>query len=132
MKTYYNSESDLLEVISVGEESFADDVTKNLALFYSEKDERFLGFALHNVSKNIKDLVHVPVIFRLAGLLRLYRESEGLTQKELSEKSGISFRQIQNIEAGETNASIASISKIIDSFPSWDFSILMKPYKESA
>ena len=132
MKTYYDRDSDFLEVIEAGHENFAEDATQNLALFYTEDDERLIGFALHNAKSNLEDLVYVPIVFRLAGLVRMYRDSAGITQKQLSEKTGISFRQIQNIEAGETNASIAALSKIINTFPDWDFSILIKPCDESA
>lgn len=45
--------------------------------------------------------------------LKKVREEQGITQKQLSEKSGVNLRTIQNLEQGYKNINHASVSKVI-------------------
>lgn len=45
--------------------------------------------------------------------LKQIREERGITQRELSEKSGVNLRTIQNLEQGYKNINHASVSKVI-------------------
>ena len=130
MKSFYDQEIDFLEVVETGHDNVGEEITKNLTLFYTEDDESFIGYALHGANRHMDDLVHVPADMRLAGILRVLRGTEGLTQKEFSDKTGISFRQVQRLEACERNAGLDILSRIVNAFPQWDFSILMRPQEQ--
>ena len=45
--------------------------------------------------------------------LKQIREERGITQRELSKKSGVNLRTIQNLEQGYKNINHASVSKVI-------------------
>lgn len=46
--------------------------------------------------------------------LRVYRDYRGLTQAQLSERSGVNRVQIANIEAGKKTGSIETVRKLAD------------------
>lgn len=45
--------------------------------------------------------------------LKQIREERGITQRELSEKSGVNLRTIQNFEQGSKNINNASVLKVV-------------------
>lgn len=63
--------------------------------------------------------------------LKQLRESNALSQRALAEESGVSFRQIQRIESGESEPTISLASKLLKVFdrnletsmrePHWNF-----------
>jgi DNA-binding XRE family transcriptional regulator len=46
--------------------------------------------------------------------LRVYRDWRGLTQSELSERSGVNRVQIADIEAGRKKGSVGTVKKLAD------------------
>lgn len=49
---------------------------------------------------------------RIAVRIRLLRASGGLSQEALAQKSGLSTRHLQKMEAGQVNVTIESLSKL--------------------
>jgi transcriptional regulator with XRE-family HTH domain len=54
----------------------------------------------------------LEVMQNVSANLRLARQQQGYSQERLAELAGISRRMLVNIEAGESNASIATIDKL--------------------
>ena len=73
MKVKYDKDTNLLEVIEPNVKNIGEEATKALTIFYSKSDDSIVGFNLFNAIKNKKDLVHLPIHFRVAGLLRILR-----------------------------------------------------------
>lgn len=126
MKVRFDKDTQLLEVMEANVANLGEEATKNLTLFYAQSDDRIVGFNLFNAVKNKKDLVYLPVRFRAAGLLRLLRFEEGLTQEELSLKAGVSFRTVQRAETGEINITLEMLSRFVNAFPKFDFTLLLE------
>ena len=59
--------------------------------------------------------LHEPVSERIGRILREYREAQGLTRQQLSEKSTVSDRQISAIELGEKGPSMNSLELLLRS-----------------
>ena len=54
----------------------------------------------------------LEVMQNVSANLRLARQQQGYSQERLAELAGISRRMLVNIEAGESNASIATVDKL--------------------
>ena len=52
----------------------------------------------------------------LAEIIKAYRKKEGLSQGELSEKTGVSEAQISEMERGIDNPTLSILEKIADHF----------------
>lgn len=46
-------------------------------------------------------------------MIKQYRRANNLSQEELAEKIGISWRQLQRLEANEENTRISTFKKIV-------------------
>jgi transcriptional regulator with XRE-family HTH domain len=49
---------------------------------------------------------------RIAVKIRLLRACRGLSQEALAQKSGLSTRHLQKLEAGQVNVTVESLSKL--------------------
>ncbi len=52
----------------------------------------------------------------LANNLRYYRSEHGLSQREIAKKTGVSYRLVQDLEAGEANPTLETLHKIAIAF----------------
>ena len=53
-----------------------------------------------------------PVRKRIAVRIRLFRSCRGLSQEALAQRSGLSTRHLQKLEAGQLNVTIGSLVKL--------------------
>ena len=63
----------------------------------------------------------------IADRIRELRKQKGLTQRDLAERSGVSRRTIQAIEAGDTHPRIGALTSILEAL---DHTIEITPKKE--
>ena len=129
MSYYYDRDIDYLEVVESYSKSYGEPVNKCLVVFKAESDGSVLGFSLEEASSNMRELLRLPVKFRMAGLIYVLRKKENLSQVELQDKTGVSRRTIQRIEKGELGISLENLTSIMQKFPQYDFSILLEPQK---
>src|SRR5512142_2284260 len=63
-------------------------------------------------AKAIAELAAFDAHFRLAGELLSLRKARGLTQRQLSEKTGIQQSEISRIEAAHANPTVGTVSAL--------------------
>lgn len=127
----YDKQGDWFEFMLPHTENEGDTINKYLTLFRLKSDDSIIGFELRHASMNYDQLIHIPLKFRIAGLLCLARNIEGLTQTELAEKAGLGVNTIKRAESTkeESTLSLESLNKIIAVLPDYDWSILIRPYE---
>lgn len=129
MKTLYDPDVKYLEVFDSRRDFTGTPIDNDLTIFYDDKDQAIVGFSLEGAPKNIKKLSDLPARFKLAGLTFLIRKLENLTQEELGEKASLGRRTVQRLESGEANISYDNLLRIVETFPKYDYSVLLKPQK---
>lgn len=55
-----------------------------------------------------------PLLIKIGEKIRKIRKLQGLTQEELAEKCGLSYKYLGEIERGEKNSGILNLFKIAD------------------
>lgn len=63
-------------------------------------------------SKAVAELASFDAHFRLAGELLSLRKARGLTQRELSQRTGIQQSEISRIEAAHANPTVVTVSTL--------------------
>lgn len=131
MKTMYDRDIDLLEVMDEGHKTIGKEVSDALTLFFTERDNELVGFSLEAASENLNALELVPYDLRLAAIVRLVRGVLGITQQELADKLDVNIRTIQRFESGaESNATFDNLIGIVDAAPDdMDISVLLRKRK---
>lgn len=67
--------------------------------------------------KQFSRAAKAPKGIDVGGRLRLLRQSEGLSQRELARRTGVTNGTISLIEKNQTSPSIASLKKVLDGLP---------------
>jgi len=66
-----------------------------------------------NKSRKLKGDENYNQLKQIASYIKTARFCYGLTQKDLASESDVSFRTIQNIEAGDLNYTLKNLIKVI-------------------
>jgi transcriptional regulator with XRE-family HTH domain len=62
--------------------------------------------------------------------VKLLRTAREMTQEELSQRSGLAIRFVQDIEAGNKQASIKTVFKLADGLGVSPTDLIKEPYKD--
>lgn len=107
-------------------ESYVEDFKNGVEIVLAEDDDRVIGYDLYEADKNIMDFDEVNASQKLAMLVKMYRETHGMTQIDLSEKTNIPLPTIKMIEKGDKETSIEKVSRLKKALPEIDLNAISK------
>ena len=84
----------------------------NSIQYFFDKNRKSNDVRMSSSYLNILEGFKYNCSMKLSTEIKELRKKEGLTQQDLSEKSGLSIRTIQRIENNEVNPSVYSLRKI--------------------
>ncbi len=127
MTIFYDIDRDYVEVFFRKSENYGEELSSELTVFKSEKNDKVVGYGFEGASHSLfKSDVLSPSI-KLAALLKMIRAKENLTQGAVAEKIGdITLRHYQRLEAGEDNPTLSTVESLMRAFPQYDFSQILK------
>lgn len=125
LKFFMDKDIDYLEVFFDQTPNYGEEDESGVLIFKSEINNSIVGYGFFSPFILVPHTSHLSPKLKIAVMCFMKRNQEGISEKAMAEKLGLSYRTYQRIEEGEISK-IDDLIKISDLVPDLDFSNLFK------
>ena len=126
MKTYYDKDTDYLEIFFKSTENYGEDINETTTVFKSEKNDEIVGYGFNLASQTLTSSNFLNPQQKIGALSVIGRKLKELDQTDMPKKIKIPYRTYQRIEEGHISK-FDDLNKLASYFGDQiDFSLVIK------